>query len=326
MISFKTFLESWPANKQTRTIGMPLETALNEINVHCAQAKNSQHIQLWRGSSRSNFEAAKIIPKQFFRKSVSGSLVREYHNYLMSWLPSWSNYPKRINCVIFTQKPEVANQYAVMNDYQKLKYSPEDPGAIYKVYPYDNAKIAICSTEDIWGDKAFPHITIANFFSILDFDGQFNILLNWADSNILKTVQNWPENIVITSNQDYYKLKAFDSDLNEMVDAIQQTDSFIKYHFNDIKKALTLIPATLTPTRSVVRAFVPFLRRIIEHYEHSGNLKSYLDTLLNPESNKFKLTTITNLARDNAWVKNEMWTDSPCILIHKEKAQQMKID
>ena len=108
-----------------------------------------------------------------------------------------------------------------------------------------------------------------------------------------------------------------------MVDAIQQTDSFIKYHFNDIKKALTLIPATLTLTRSVARAFVPFLRRIIEHYEHGGNLKSYLDILLNPESNKFKLTTITNLARDNAWIKNEMWTDSPCILIHKEKAQQI---
>jgi len=85
-----------------------------------------------------------VEPSQYERVSAN---TNNYYTLLMDNLPSWQKYPKRSKSIICTTSPLYAGSF----------------GKLFQVYFEDNAKIGVCSAEDIWGSFfLFENLTDLN--------------------------------------------------------------------------------------------------------------------------------------------------------------------
>ena len=120
--------------KETRTKAISNNKAIEIINKNCTDIlkyyqKNNQYI--YRGAPGGPVCLFTDPTKGKLRKSRD---IPNYYTLLFDNLPAWKLYPKRSKSLICTSN---------LNDARGF-------GVVYVVFPYNNAKIGVCPSSDIW--------------------------------------------------------------------------------------------------------------------------------------------------------------------------------
>jgi len=124
-MKFKQFLLT-----ERRSKPISQEEAFNLLEKNCKQALKSTPI--YRGVKFVDDYFLSVNPSDFERKSAN---TKNYYTLLIDNSPYWKDYPKRSKSIICTTSHYRASAY----------------GNIYRVFPYDGAKIGICPASDFWG-------------------------------------------------------------------------------------------------------------------------------------------------------------------------------
>lgn len=86
---------------------------------------------IYRGIQETNDVFLYVDPSKHTRQSAN---TYNYYTLLMDNLPQWKNYPKRSKSIICSSDKKTSYDY----------------GTLYRVFPFDTAKIGVCPSEDIW--------------------------------------------------------------------------------------------------------------------------------------------------------------------------------
>jgi len=262
-MKFKKFL----ANKRKEDLhySLPSETrkeisideAVKLLKIECSQATNN--IPLYRGTL-SSYDYFILDPSKRVRKGTSDTNVT---NYLVDYSPKWKDYPKRNKSVIFSSANEVSYY-----------------GNSYRVFPFDNAKIAVCNSSDFWGSL---NIEIESLNSILRNAG-------FRGSNV----------------KDWLSFK-------EQVSRIEKNpkfpEIFNRYFIVDIRQTKNRSEKVkITQTKNDI------LDRILNGEKFINIMLNYIKR---PEEYKMSLKNISGSLEEYRNKDKEMWTDSKCLLINE---------
>ena len=247
------------------------EQLIEILRTNCMQAMKEEKPYIVRGvESYTKYKLQQ--PSKSTR--VSANTSNEYTTW-MDNSPSWQNYPKRSQSLICT---------TIGNFDYTLDY-----GEVHLVIPFDNAKIAVCSANDLWYSFPLIHKEIGYGASADTLNDQIRGLLynamelehsgngDAADEAVLK--------ILPSKNASYETLlKAF-----EVITIYLRDD-----------RAHKVLKNSYPNVSSGKQTFAEFMT-----------------DLLDPKKNGFKLVTykgLKNLADDH----HEVWTSSDCVLIRLE--------
>ncbi len=128
---------------ETRSERLEKDEAISLLKKNCHY--DLKKFKLYRGSSPED-KTLLIEPAKYERSSAN---TENYYTILFDNLPEWKRYPKRSKSIICTTDTSYADNF----------------GTIYRVFPYDNAKIGICPTNDLWGsfERYMGDYTLADF-------------------------------------------------------------------------------------------------------------------------------------------------------------------
>jgi hypothetical protein len=132
-----------------RTLSIGEERAMDLINKHCSKnykLLSTDKIGIYRGIKDISSDYAYIDSNK--GKLRTSANTENYMTLLMDNLPSWKNYPKRSRGIICSTSTNVSGY-----------------GTVYKVFPYDNAKIGICPSFDVW--ESFHKTSNAPFIDMV---------------------------------------------------------------------------------------------------------------------------------------------------------------
>ena len=177
-----------------RSIVISEKDALLSIKKYCSDALNDykNNKRLYRGVEGNTTNYISINPnKGNPRKSAYAK--QNYYTLLLDNLPKWKKYPQRSKSIICTTTNKTAVSY----------------GTPYEVFPYNNPKLAVCPTNDIW-------------FS-------FN-------KNIGKgqTLQNFNYSLMMLGKQFLIEIK--DTNFTVFKKSLDELSIVAKEHFKDINK------------------------------------------------------------------------------------------
>ena len=164
--------------KENRTITISKEEAIDIINKNCSnniKVMDQKLVYIYRG-----INSLKIGYGYTNSNTGNPRVSANTHNFmtlLMDNLPSWKNYPKRSRGIICTTEPRYTYNY----------------GNIFKVYPFDNSKIGICSETDVWLSfyKAFGRSFSVDDFNnlIFHFTKKTNLPKPMDYKSVIKTLE-----------------------------------------------------------------------------------------------------------------------------------------
>jgi len=222
---------------------------------------------IYRGIKNINDAYILSTPSEFTRKSKN---TDNYYTLINDNSPAWAKYPKRSKSIICVTDSDIAHNY----------------GTLYTVFPFDNAKIGVCSDADYW--VSFPFLTkTTGILTMAEFNAQL-----WTIFYI---------EIDDRSIGDINKVKTY-KDLQKL---FHEFDKFVKDFnntHNNEKDKQSVIDIIKDKNSSVT---------LLDEYEKFMNMEEYFRYLLDPNKNKFKLKKIGDrLPKDK-----EVWTDSNSILI-----------
>jgi len=231
---------------------------------------------IYRGVNENN-EFIYVSPSKFTRVSAN---TDNYYTLINDNSPAWAKYPKRSKSIICTTDDIIAEQY----------------GVLYTVFPFDGAKIGVCSSYDYW--FSFPFLKKVTEVNDMDV---FNSKLYYmfAPNDFFRNIIN--DNI----KSDISKVKTYE-DLRKI---FKEFDIYIKKSDEEIKKE-TGINHKKSPTIEMIIEKYQFAS-ILKGYDKFMNLERYIQYLLDPKKNKFQLKTIG----DKLPPKREVWTDADSVLI-----------
>ena len=179
-------------------------------NTYCKDWNNND-TKIFKGINSDYSEYNYINPTIIERKSANTSNIS---TLLFDNSPYNIKYPKRSKSLICTSNYKRATLY---------KYFIGD---VYRVIPFDGAKIAVCSNYDFWYSfrKISEYENIAKFNDLVSLSYGSNFLDNINDKNydiFIKQLQNLCDKLKIintynlpTEINDYFKL--FDAKLNDI--------------------------------------------------------------------------------------------------------------
>jgi len=138
---------------ESRSKSMRMDDAINAIKTHCKQSvkKYKQGIRIYRGIDVYE-QFLFVDPLKYERVSANTS---NYYTVINDNSPYWKKYPKRSRSIICGSDWDISTVY----------------GTVYHVFPYDNAKIGICSQSDYW--DSFPKVRYYNMSDMSAFNEQF---------------------------------------------------------------------------------------------------------------------------------------------------------
>lgn len=202
MTTFKTFLL-----ESERSRGLSIHEAVALVKEHCPKFLKSE-IPLWRGTSSSR----QAMEVDSFKGSPRKSRSFEDTNYYNQWMeyhPAWKDIPKRSRSII------VSTNYR----YTKLF------GETFKVFPFDNATVAILPTEDVWYIHQ-SNSDLSDLENLLGFIGKyFPSIVNVpipSDSDKFSTLTNFLKDVTVDKIKSIPSAKP-ESDLTDnLVDAIKR--------------------------------------------------------------------------------------------------------
>lgn len=121
-----------------------------QVQKNCSQAIEAffRYKRLYKGLTLNEYSNIFLAdPSRQYRKSVT---TTNHYSLLFNNLPAWKGFPKRSRSLICTTDVDGAENY----------------GEPYLILPFDNAKIAVCPTHDIWVSfpKIIPSLRTFNYF------------------------------------------------------------------------------------------------------------------------------------------------------------------
>lgn len=223
---------------------------------------------------------------------ASADTTNVYNRLISDVLPSWKQWPKRNNSIIFTSSYRAVTHYKDNVD-----------GYIYNIFPYNSAKIVVCPTTDMW--DAFEN----------NFDGQG---LNYIEDQLLKflsTAYFLATNTNIAETLDTYR-DYYDSGQSDVAFKhikrifLGGSNAEINNIINVINNYDIINDAVLNDVSGFRKYFISKMK------DYKLSFMQLLDYLFAPENNGFRmvdnitdLVTITN----GDHYGYEMWTNSDCL-------------
>lgn len=259
----------------SRSKSISEEQALELIKSHCMDfVKNAKVIPV-RGISGRNSKFLSVDPSSMIRTSRN---TRNYYTLLLDNLSSWSKYPKRSESIICSNDINGASSF----------------GTPYLVIPYDNAKWGVCHFNDLWFSF---NLGLQKEFSsnkgvqvIVDMS-EFNDILErmcFLTTGKVLSGKNWEQ---------------FTSQIEEMEQVFKKeinSEEILNDKLNSAKVSEYVKGDYLAVFNSFKR--------------HNFNILKSLESVLDPDKNKFKLVNSNNLSSFSAQ-QQEIWTDSKCVMI-----------
>jgi hypothetical protein len=220
-------------------------------------------IRFYKGS---NIDEKYVIQYARHRKSIGKSNL---HTLLLSEiLPSWKSYPKRNHCIIFALSKEVASSYV------------KKGGALYSVFPSDDALLGIALVPNIWDAFGIPLQELNKFLSCLN------------DRTL---------GVNVEETQEFKNFLTFLHGKN-----IEDGKVLEK----DIETILEESPGTF-PNSGKIREFATKMLA-------SGNCTAYLDDYLEPSKNGFDRKKISDDLDFLVGKDYEVWTEQACLFIRTD--------
>lgn len=231
---------------------------------------------------------------------VSENTSNIYTQLFSHLLPSWEGYPTRDKCVVCTNNADKA-----------LKYSNND---IFYVFPQNRTKIGICPAGDIWYSfnlllKQY-RIDTLNEFNIL-FSDYIGYIYNQSEDDVSdKFDTDDIENIeLIFHGIEYSTREHIDNKIAE----IEDDEDLKKWTRIDDLETLAIrefIDEAINKNGFFEWQNNPFIEDLITNAYHD-NLLMWLDEILSPKANGFKLGTVFDIPNGN----NEIWFSEPYLMI-----------
>lgn len=251
------------------------------------------------------------------RHRTSAGTDNVYTLLISDILPSWKNWPKRNNSLIFSLSYDEASKYTDwFTEYNKPNATIEQR-QLYNVFPNNDAMVVVCPYEDMW--SSFKYLTKKlgvdassigpNLASAIS--AAIYIIRERADIKI-------PNKILNAINPDNI-LTAFEND-----DIITILKLF-KYIDDNFKKPSIDTNAISTYMKVFQQNGVRFTKIVIsdsfaKSYANAllNNIPTitFLDNHMNPTINGFKLVpTLNVMDHINSGFNNELYTEGNCLLI-----------
>lgn len=243
------------------------EKALETINKECSSAliKYKEKKQIFRGVKSTAHNFLYIKPNETYRYARN---TNNFTNVLIDCLPSWKDWPKRSRSIICSTHTEGSGGY----------------GKVFNVFPYNNAKIGICSFDDFWG--SFPYLSSRMQTDADIFNSGIDFIINHAFKIGIDLRR--------IREPEFNKLIQF---LNEKYSNKEKWLPDVRQKYKDIM-------------------FISVVDMLLDiEKNHNGDWLEYFDTLFNPIKNEFILTTIEDYQVESETNESEVWTDSESILI-----------
>jgi len=265
-------------NKRSRSITK--KKALNLIHTKCKDSLylfKKTGLVIYRGVNSSSDDFYTISPSKFTRVSAN---TENYYTLINDNSPAWRDYPKRSKSVVCTTDHIMAYKY----------------GTVYAVFPFDNAKIGVCSNEDYW--SSFPFLaSVIGIDLMLSFNDE---LRNTFNVSIVRKYTGTIDNI-----KTYSELREKFKKLDEFIkiyDSGTITDIYPDYEYDkDYKNFIDLLRNQYSID-------------LFSKYYDFNDTEEYLRYFLDPKLNKFKLKKVGSELPSDA----EVWTDSDCVMIKME--------
>jgi len=283
MIKLKSILTE--SSKRAIDIDIKKFRMLLRGKANIAWKKHLEEYRIFRGRDHNDIRAPS--PYKFISPSKTYRMSRNTINVVNSFLdilPSWKNWPKRSNSIICSNSRVTAGWY----------------GVAFQVFPFNNAKIGICSQSDFW--ESFPVIT--ERFSKHNVDS-FNYVLSAAYNTF-----------GIDVDPDNFKPE----DAKKLIDYLNKET--LKYRNIDF-----LYKTDTSKGNATQRHDSKTLKEDMIIFYKGGDWTDYFDELLSPEKNNFKLVSISEYTAIET-PRKEVWTDADSLMIHTsylEKIENRKL-
>jgi len=243
---------------------------------------------IYRGIFRLD-EFIYVQPSKFTRDSAN---TRNYYTLINDNAPAWKDYPKRSKSIICSTNKHRASGY----------------GDVYIVFPFDSAKIGVCSSYDYW--FSFPFLKKATGIKDMDaFNYQLYSIFN------IDYIKKYTGDIENAYTYDDLKIlfHLFD-DFVEMSDNELETEmeadaeeSGEEFEPPDHSVTLELLHEE---NGNII---------LLKEYEKFMNMEKYIRYLLDPKKNKFELKKIGDRLPKN----KEVWTDSDSVLVNESMINEI---
>lgn len=230
---------------------------------------------------------------------ISNNTDNYYTKLMSDVLDSWSSYPKRNKSFICTT-----------SKYRSKAYSEQ----YFGVFPKNEAKIGLCSAEDLWKSFKLLSSHVMNIDTMRDFNYDFITFLVDLTEYIYKNVNN-----ELTIPDFNTSSRSVILDFFEKFDFEMQSLLQIPECAEDIHKWNNLVPVNWK-----------FKEKWIEYIESGKGSYTFLNKLLNPGYNHFELSSMAEMNKyyDTSYemYNREVWTDSECLFIRGVEENQSVID
>ncbi len=295
-MNFKSYLNESALSTErvgieSRTQPITEEIAINLIKNNCQQILNyykANEAYIWRGIGFFKAEYGFIQPQQQTR--ISRNTYNFYTLLFDDILPSWQGFPKRGNGVICSSNEVDAQMFT-------------NKGKLYVVFPFDGSKIGICSFEDLWG--SFPELRNKMFY-------EYSSQLNELNEYILKPIYALADDTKQLSTSS----KLFGSiNKNTLIKGLHEIDQYDTKAKQNQLFIKFLNKETNGMNYTSIKHKLDALEHFLDQMPKSINMIAYLNTILNPLTNGFKLWQLPKLELSN---NREVWTDGNCVFVEQK--------
>jgi hypothetical protein len=255
--------------------------------------QNSRRSLFYRGVSKRRKGNLYVDPSLLFRRAqgLGDEAIVDYHTTLMTHTPFWKNFPPRTRSVIFTNDAEVSLGYAGYD--------------IYAVIPTDVSKFGVCTKPDVYYIFGF---------SVPRAD---RLLFSFFDTFLLH-------------NHAWKQIGRDESSINLIKQDCKKIDKILAHYDFDIRKVVAtaeklepgnsrIMPGNLNIDRVLMSEIdiedIPGFFSDLKKYKNTYKVVSGIFVPKNKNAIRLIPSVQGLLSHTKSANGNEIWTDSPCILI-----------
>lgn len=269
-------------NEERRSKKIKKEEFFELLKTKCDKALNGSSIYRRLDSDYDDGNSTYMYVDSTKSERTSAYTINYYTLLMDHILPSWKGWPKRSRSIMCATK---GNEHLQVQDKE---------GYIYRVFPFDNAKIGLCSKYDIWESflmlkKFFDSYDIPNInFFILGLEKVFQKLIGLSKES---------------ASPDSQSFKGYLEDLTNFIHKTDIDPSVIR---KELLKGDTF----------AIAVFVSIHYHLSQ--DKSQTMIQYLDNLMNPKKNGFKIIESGDKIPNN----RELWIEGESLLIKKKIADK----
>lgn len=246
------------------------------LQQHCpiALKRARQGHFIYRG--RKDRENKILLHKPYKSNRVSYNIDLNYYNLLLSNLDNWEEFPKRNQSLIGTTSATEAK---------------ENYGNPFVVFPFDNPKIGVCSSSDLW--KSFPYL--------------------FKNVRLTAPGIGRPDPTMEMFNEHFHEFlhlckgRELSNDVDKSFSKLKKLFNLIKKSWQQKRKTIEKIFNSKDPQDKPIQ---DLFKIVFEKY--NGDIELAMLDLLDPKKNGFELLRLSEF---NIQGNREVWLQGPCVLV-----------